>query len=133
MVKKFEYEFVFSQNDVEKFAEATGDNNPIHLDEDFAKKSIFGKRIIHGFLGGSVFSKIFGTMFPGYGTIYLKQEMKFLAPMYCDEKYKAIIEIKEIKSDKKRAVADTSIVNNNGEIAIIGEAIIQHNIFCTDD
>jgi len=129
MEKKFEYEFVFLQKDVEKFAEVTGDNNPIHLDENYAKTSIFGRRIMHGFLGASVFSKIFGTMFPGEGTIYLKQELKFLGPMFTDVEYVAIIEVKEILIEKNRAIVETIIKNKAGEITIKGEALIQNKIF----
>ena len=129
METRFEYNFRFTQEDVLRFAEATGDKNPIHLDEEYASKNIFGKRIMHGFLGGSVFSRIFGTMFPGEGTIYLKQDMKFIAPMFVDTSYKAIIEIKEVIPEKSRAIAETSIANDKGEIAIKGEALIQHSCF----
>jgi len=57
--------FSYSQEQVNKFAEVTGDNNPLHLDEEYAATTMFKRPIMHGFLGGSVFSKIFGTLFPG--------------------------------------------------------------------
>ena len=72
----YQTSFSFSQNDIIMFAELTGDKNPIHLDEEVAKNTIFGKRILHGFLGASIFSKVFGTIFPGEGTIYIKQNFK---------------------------------------------------------
>ena len=84
---KFEYEFSFTQQDVVNFATASGDFNPIHLDEEYAKNSIFKTTIIHGFLGGSIFSKVFGTIFPGNGTIYLKQDLSFLKPMFTNKNY----------------------------------------------
>ena len=70
---EYRYSFSISQADVLNFAHASGDFNPILLDDEFAKTTIFKKKIVHGFLGGSVFSKVFGTLFPGSGTIYLKQ------------------------------------------------------------
>lgn len=123
----FEYSFSFSQDDVIKFAEATGDYNPIHLDTDFASKSIFKRTIIHGFLGGSVFSKVFGTMFPGEGTIYLKQDMAFYKPMFTATLYKAVFKIVDTTIEKNRATVETQIIDDDGSIIIRGEAIIKHS------
>ena len=72
----YTYDFKFSQEDVNLFAEVTGDKNLVHLNSDFASKTVFKRPIIHGMLGASVFSKVFGVMFPGEGTIYLKQSFK---------------------------------------------------------
>jgi 3-hydroxybutyryl-CoA dehydratase len=96
----FELSFSFNQDDVELFSEATGDKNPIHLDSSFAEKTIFKRPIIHGFLAGSVFSKIFGTIFPGQGTICLKQSMTFIKPMYVNVNYTAVLT--PINIDKKK-------------------------------
>lgn len=123
----FEYAFKFSQDDVQRFAEASGDFNPIHLDSTFAKESIFGRTIIHGFLGGSVFSKVFGTIFPGHGTIYLKQSMSFYKPMFVDEKYSALFSVKEVLSEKSRAWVKTEIKDQKENVVISGEALIQHD------
>src|SRR6478752_7093968 len=82
--------FSFSQEEVNRFAEVTGDCNPIHLDESYAASTAFKRPIMHGFLGGSIFSKVFGTLFPGEGTIYLKQSMSFVKPMYTDTAYEAV-------------------------------------------
>jgi len=123
----FEYTFLFTQKDVDTFAKITGDKNPIHINEKYASKSIFGKRIIHGFLGGSVFSKVFGTIFPGEGTLYLKQTMTFLKPMFTNVRYKSIFTVKEIISEKNRAIVETKIVDNKNNTIIIGEALIQNN------
>jgi 3-hydroxybutyryl-CoA dehydratase len=129
METKFEYQFIFTQKDVEKFAEVTGDKNPIHLDEEFASKSVFGRRIIHGFLAGSVFSKVFGTLFPGDGTIYLKQEMKFIAPMFVDEEYTAKFSVKDIIKEKGKAVITTVIIDKKLKETIIGEAVVINDLF----
>jgi acyl dehydratase len=123
----YEHVFSFNQDDVIKFSNVTGDNNPIHLDKEYAKKTPFKTPIVHGFLAGSVFSKVFGTIYPGEGTIYLKQEMFFLKPMFTDQPYKAVFEIINTDIIKNRAVVKTIIYNFKNEIVIKGEAIIKHS------
>lgn len=122
----YDYKFQFNQDHVIKFAEASGDYNPIHLDSDYAQRTIFKRTIIHGFLGGSVFSKVFGTMFPGEGTIYLKQDLSFFKPMFVGQEYLAKFIVSEVFSEKNRALIITEIVNLNDEIVIKGEALIKH-------
>lgn len=99
---KFNYPFNFSQEQVQIFADLTGDTNPLHSEEEFAKNTIYGRRIIPGFLGGSVFSKVFGTIYPGIGTIYLKQDMKFLKPMFPGVDYNSTYEILSFDETKKK-------------------------------
>lgn len=123
---EFQYNFKFNQKNVIDFATATGDNNPIHLDEEYAKSTIFKKRILHGFLGGSVFSKVFGTIFPGNGTIYLKQNMTFYSPMFIDTDYIAKFKIIEVDVAKNRALVSTEIFDNDNQLIIGGEALIKH-------
>lgn len=125
--KIFKYDFAFTQVDVENFAEASGDFNPIHLDADYAKDTIFGRTIIHGFLAGSVFSKVFGTIFPGNGTIYLKQSMNFLKPMFTNEAYTAIFTVTEVISHKHRAMVKTEVFDSQELVTISGEALIQYH------
>lgn len=122
---KEEY-FCFSQEQVDKFIELTGDNNPIHFDIDFANRTIFKKPIIHGFLSASIFSKILGISMPGYGTIYLKQELNFKLPMYVEIKYKCVIEISEISGSK--FTLNTKIYNDKNEITIDGFAIVINKV-----
>jgi len=129
MDNSFSLEFSFTQADVQAFAEVSRDFNPIHIDEDYAKKSIFKRRIVHGFLGASIFSRIFGTLYPGEGTIYLKQDLKFLAPMYAETLYKAVAELTEVISEKGRAKVRTYVQDESGNIVIDGEALIQNVIF----
>ena len=125
----YEYNFSFSQEDVIRFSNATGDYNPIHLDKKYAEKTLFNKPIIHGFLAGSVFSKVFGTIFPGEGTIYLKQNMSFLKPMFTSQFYTATFEVISTDIIKNKAVVKTLISDKN-EIVLKGEALIKHpNIF----
>lgn len=122
----YTHEFSFSQEDVIAFAKVTGDNNPVHLDSDYAASTMFKKPIMHGMLGASIFSKVFGTLFPGEGTIYLNQNIQFTRPMYVGEKYNAQFEIVEIDSEKHRAKITTTIVNQENKTVIIGDALLMH-------
>ena len=97
-------EFSFNQNQVIEFANITGDNNPIHLNDKYARNLFFKKKIIHGYLSASIFSRVLGTIFPGEGTIYLKQTLLFKKPMFTDVKYYAKLTV--IKVDKKKHIAE---------------------------
>ena len=116
----------FSQANVDIFAQVTGDNNPIHVDPVYAATTPFGKPIVHGFYAGSVFSKVFGTTWPGEGTIYLYQEMSFRAPVYVDQKYTATFEIIEIDTEKHRATVRCQLEDGEGKVAITGSAKLLH-------
>jgi len=129
MQNKFSLEFSFSQTDVENYAKLSGDNNPIHLDEKYASNTVFKKRIMHGFLGASIFSRIFGTLYPGEGTIYLKQDLNFMAPMFAEETYTAIVEVDKINHLKARAIVKTYILDKSQKVVIKGEALIQNNMY----
>jgi acyl dehydratase len=120
----YTHEFSFTKEDVIKFAEVSGDKNPIHLDDEYAAKTIFKRRIVHGFLGASIFSKVFGMLFPGEGTIYLSQNLKFMAPMYENEVYTAKFTVLEVIPDKHRAKIETLILDKEGKTITSGEAMI---------
>lgn len=126
MKNNFEFKFSFSQSQVDDFAHSTGDTNPIHLDDEAAKNSIFGRKIIHGYLGASVFSRVFGTINPGFGTIYLSQSLKFFKPMYIETEYLAKFTVIEVFVEKHRAKILTEVLDSDGNILISGEALIQH-------
>lgn len=119
----YEEIFSFSQEDVNMFCKLSGDNNPIHHDSDFASKTIFKTPIVHGLLSGSIFSKIIGTKFPGPGSIYLSQNLKFHKPVYVNEKYLARLKIKDIFAEK--ITLSTFVLLHNVHTKIIsGEAKI---------
>lgn len=122
----FEAGFQFTQDQVNKFIEVTGDDNPIHYDEAYASGTMFKRPIMHGFLSASIFSRIFGTMFPGEGTIYMSQLMNFLKHMYVDQPYKAVVKVEEVVEGKHKARISTEVVDANGECTISGEAWIYH-------
>lgn len=111
----------FSAQDVDSFSVLSGDTNPVHLDEAFAKTTMFGARIVHGALVSSVFSTIFANHLPGPGCIYLKSENKFLKPVYLDEFVIFKIEITDILVEKKRVIFKTTALFRDQE-CIVGTA-----------
>lgn len=116
----------FTQEKVQQFADVTGDNNPIHVDAAYASTTPFGKPIVHGFFAGSVFSKVFGTIWPGEGTIYLYQEMSFRAPVFVEQDYIAKFEVIELVDEKHRATIQCILEDHEGKPAIIGTAKLLH-------
>ena len=90
------------EKDIHDFSKLTGDNNPVHVDEEFAKLTIFKKKIAHGFLSGSLISTVIATKLPGPGSIYLNQSLKFLAPVFVNETVIAKVKIEEINLEKNK-------------------------------
>jgi 3-hydroxybutyryl-CoA dehydratase len=113
-----------SESDVYLFAGITGDFNPAHVDEDYAKDTYFKKRIAHGMLTASFISTVIGTMLPGPGTIYLRQAVKFLAPVHIGDTITACAEILEIIMDKKKVRLKTFCTNQDGTTVLDGEALV---------
>ena len=123
----YTHDFQFSQEEVNQFAQVTGDKNPVHTDPKYAATTMFKRPIMHGMLSASLFSKVFGTLFPGEGTIYLKQSLSFLRPMYVDTSYEAIFTVKEIVTERNRAVVETIIKDKStGAICTSGEASVMN-------
>ena len=113
-----------SESDVYLFAGITGDFNPAHVDEDYAKNTYFKKRIAHGMLTASFISTVIGTMLPGPGTIYMGQAISFLAPVHIGDTITARAEISEIIPDKKKVRLKTFCTNQEGTTVLDGEALV---------
>lgn len=113
---------IITEKDIELFAQASGDFNPLHLDEQFAEKTIFKKRIAHGMLSASYISAILGTVLPGNGSIYLGQTLNFLKPVYIGDEITTIVTVTEVKN--KKVILETKCVNQKEEVVTIGEAKI---------
>lgn len=108
---------------IRAFADASGDDNPLHLDDDYAKTTMFKGRIAHGMLSASFLSTVFGTIFPGPGGIYLGQNLKFVAPVRIGDVVTARAEVTEIDRDKGRVrFACTCTVE--GKNVVVGDATI---------
>lgn len=113
-----------TEHDVELFGEITNDYNPAHFDSDYAKGTIFKKRISHGMLVGSLFSKVFGMDLPGKGSIYLTQSLRFRRPVYLGDQITATVIVKEVDLMKNRVTFDCIATNQNDVVVIVGEALI---------
>lgn len=116
----------FTAEEVEQFAAISADTNPIHLDEEFAADSIFGQRIVHGMLVGSLFSALIGVELPGTGSIYLGQNLSFRAPVLIGEEVTASVEVISIRDDKPILKLRTVCVNSAGTVVIDGEAVVKY-------
>jgi 3-hydroxybutyryl-CoA dehydratase len=111
-----------SEADIESFARATGDFNPIHLDQAYAEKTMFKGRIAHGLLSLGIISTVLGNILPGHGTIYLSQEVKFLAPVRIGDTITARVEVIELVPEKNRVKFKTTCMNQDGKIVVDGIA-----------
>lgn len=118
-----EYTAEITEDLIQAFADASGDDNPLHLNEDYAKTTMFKGRIAHGMLSGSFLSTIFGTIFPGPGGIYLSQNLKFVAPVRIGDVVTARAEVDEILADKGR-VHFNCTCTVGGKNVIVGDAWI---------
>lgn len=105
---------------IKEFAEVSTDHNPIHLDDEYASKTVFGKKIAHGMIAVSFISAVIGNDFPGNGTIYMEQNVKFIAPVFIGETIEIVVRITAI--DGNKAILSTNVFNREGEQKIAGEA-----------
>ncbi|MGB4751399.1 MAG: MaoC family dehydratase [Fervidobacterium sp.] len=121
----YEVKRIVTDEMIKMFGEATGDKNPVHLDDEFARNSIFGGRIAHGILSLGIVSAVLGMEFPGAGTVYLMQNAKFKRPVYVGEEVTVRLTVKEIDREKRRVLLETLVVKPNGENAIEGEALVK--------
>lgn len=118
------YTKTITNKDVLLFAEVSGDDNPVHVNEEYALTTMFKGRIVHGALVASLFSKVLGTDLPGNGTIYLGQESRFMKPVRLDETITATVTVVEILVEKNRVKLETVARNSAGEIVVTGFATV---------
>jgi 3-hydroxybutyryl-CoA dehydratase len=110
--------------DIRIFAEVTGDKNPLHLDDEFASRTIFRRRVAHGILTAGLISAVIGSKLPGNGTIYLSQTLNFLAPVYIGDEITAKVEVLQVSKGGKRLRLKTEVINQNGTVVVNGEALV---------
>ncbi len=111
-----------TETDINDFAKVTGDFNPVHLDQAYAEKTIFKGRIAHGLFSVGLFSTILGNILPGHGTIYLSQEVKFLAPVRIGDIITARVEVLELNAERNRVKFKTICTNQEGKVVVDGVA-----------
>jgi 3-hydroxybutyryl-CoA dehydratase len=119
-----EFSKTITETDVYLYAGVTGDLNPAHINEEYAKRTFFKTRIVHGMLLAGLISGVLGNKLPGPGTVYIRQELNFLAPVRIGDTITASVEIIEITAEAKRVRAKTTCVNQEGTLVLDGEAIV---------
>lgn len=117
------FEKVVTEQDVQAFAQVTGDTNPVHLDADYAATTSFEKPIAHGMLTAGFISAAIGTKLPGPGCIYLEQSLKFRAPVFIGATVTTTVTVKELNERRRRAVLET-VCTVEGKKVVTGEATI---------
>lgn len=115
------YSQTITDADVKSFAGISGDHNPIHVDDEYALKSRYQKRIAHGLIAGSFFSALFGTKLPGPGCVYVQQTFSFKRPVYLGDTVTATAKVTSIDLDKRRVFFDTTCTVKN-KVVISGMA-----------
>ncbi len=121
---KFSKTRVVTDELIRAFAEVSGDYNPIHLDEEFAANTRFGKRIAHGMLSGAFISAVLGYEFEARKIVYLSQTMRFVAPVFIDDTITTTGTVTNIRQDKGIITLETVCTNQNGEVTLKGEAAV---------
>jgi len=113
-----------TDEDIVNFADVVGDHNPVHLNDEYAKTTRFGRRIAHGMLGAGLISALIGNHLPGPGTIYLSQSLKFMAPVYPGDTITAKVTVTNIREDKGIITLNTVCFNQDQKNVIEGEAVV---------
>jgi 3-hydroxybutyryl-CoA dehydratase len=119
-----EFAKTVSESDIYLYAGITGDFNPAHINEDYAKNTFFKTRIAHGMLSAGFISTVIGTKLPGTGSIYVKQDLRFLAPVRIGDTITARVEVMEIIAEKKRVRLKTTCINQEGTQVLDGKAVV---------
>ena len=114
---------IITDRDIEQFAEISTDHNPVHLDDDYARDTIFEGRIAHGMLTAGLVSAVIGEQLPGHGTIYMSQNLKFLAPVRPGDLVHAEVKVVDMVIDKRRVKLDCRC-EVKGKNVLVGEAIV---------
>jgi len=113
-----------TESDIVLFAGVTGDFNPVHVDAEAAKQSVFGERIAHGMLSAGFISAVLGMRLPGPGSIYLSQTLRFTKPVRIGDTVTARVEVVEVIAAKRRVRLATTCRNQNDEVVVEGEAVV---------
>lgn len=121
----FEKDYSVSYDMVKKFAEISGDWNPVHHDPEFAKTTVFREQIAHGMISVAQFSGIFGMDMPGLGAIWMQQGATFLAPVYLDKPYKAVATATTVDGEKNTVTFTTECFDAEGKKVLTGEGMLK--------
>jgi len=118
-----DYVRVVKEEDIQLFADVSGDTNPVHLDQDYAAETMFKQRIAHGMLSASYISTVLGTILPGPGAIYLSQTLRFKAPVFIGAEVTARLTVSEINAEKRRVTLSCVCLVNDKPV-VEGESMV---------
>lgn len=119
------YSQTITDSDIKAFSGVSGDKNPIHMDDEYAEKSRFKKRIAHGLMSASYFSSIFGTKLPGPGCVYVSQTLNFVRPVYIGDTVRVTVTVTAVDLERRRVIFETVCrVKNKSVITGIAEIYI---------
>ncbi|MFO7876458.1 MAG: MaoC family dehydratase [Desulfovermiculus sp.] len=122
--ERAEFSKTVSETDIYVYAGVSGDMNPAHINEPYAQQTMFKTRIAHGMLPAGFISAVLGTKLPGPGTIYLKQDLAFKAPVHIGDTVTATVEVVDINTEKRRVTLKTTCTNQEGTVVIDGQALV---------
>mgnify|MGYP005740033363 FL=1 len=112
-----------TQNDIILFSKVSGDQNPVHLDKEYAQQTIFGRRIAHGMLTASLISAVIAEQLPGHGTVYLSQTLKFIRPVLPGQLITTTVLVTHIEYSNRRVTLDCKC-EVGGRVVLAGEALV---------
>ena len=113
-----------TDEEIQAFADVSEDHNPLHLDDEYAAKTRFGRRIAHGMLSASLISAVLGNELPGAGSVYLSQTLKFVKPVFPGDRVTARVTVTGVRDDKPILTLETVCVNQHNEPVLKGEATV---------
>lgn len=124
--QKFTFSKTITDQDIRDFARVSGDANPVHLEEDYASKTRFGKRVAHGVLSLAIVSAALGTKLAGADetTVYVSQNLRFTRPVFIDDTITATAEVTAINEERRLVTVSTNCVNQRNETILTGEAVV---------
>ncbi|WP_319412093.1 MaoC family dehydratase [uncultured Cohaesibacter sp.] len=123
--QKASFEKTISEADIQMFCGISGDINPVHVSSVAASKSVFGNRVAHGILVSGLTSAVLGMQLPGPGTIYMGQDLRFVAPVYIGDTITAEVEVVEILAEKRIVKLKTTSTKQDGTVVISGMATVR--------
>jgi 3-hydroxybutyryl-CoA dehydratase len=114
-----------TETHIVNYAGITGDMNPLHVDAEYAAQSMFGQRIAHGMLVAGLISAVLGTELPGPNSIYLGQDLKFMAPVMIGDTIKVVVTVTDKRDEKRIIKLRTAVYNQRGEMVVDGNAVMK--------
>lgn len=118
---------LITNDTIQAFADLSGDRNPVHMDDEYAATTRFGRRIAHGMISAALISSVLGNDLPGTGAIYLSQSLQFKAPVFPGDTITATAVVKSLRTDKPLVTITTTCTKQDGSVVVEGEAVLLYS------